>query len=136
MGKVLGGRSIINGMAWARGHKNDWDYFAAKAGDTARNYESVLNVYRRIEDWHGVPDPDYRGTGGPVYVEPAPDPHPIAPAALDGPLSRDPDIREPERSHDGGPRWRVHPRCAGPWLPASSSANAPQKSSIQAEHTL
>jgi choline dehydrogenase len=67
------------GMAWARGHKNDWDYFAAKAGDNAWNYESVLNIYRRIEDWHGAPDPDDRGTGGLVYVEPAPDPHPIAP---------------------------------------------------------
>jgi choline dehydrogenase len=54
MGKVLGGRSSINGMAWARGHKNDWDYFAAKAGDNAWNYESVLNIYRRIEDWHGA----------------------------------------------------------------------------------
>jgi choline dehydrogenase len=74
MGKVLGGRSSINGMAWARGHKNDWDYFAAKAGDNAWNYESVLNIYRRIEDWHGAPDPDDRGTGGLVYVEPAPIP--------------------------------------------------------------
>ena len=54
MGKVLGGRSSINGMALARGHKNDWDYFAAKAGDNAWNYESVLNIYRRIEDWHGA----------------------------------------------------------------------------------
>ena len=54
MGKVLGGRSSINGMAWARGHKNDWDYFAAKAGDNPWNYESVLNIYRRIEDWHGA----------------------------------------------------------------------------------
>ena len=25
MGKVLGGGSSINVMAWARGHKNDWD---------------------------------------------------------------------------------------------------------------
>ena len=70
MGKVLGGGSSINGMAWARGHKNDWDFFAAEAGDNAWNYESVLNIYRRIEDWHGAPDPDYRGTGGPVYIEP------------------------------------------------------------------
>src|SRR6267142_2933270 len=84
MGKVLGGGSSINVMMWARGHKNDWDFFASEAGDTAWSYESVLNVYRRIEDWHGAPDPDYRGTGGPVYVEPAPDPNPIAPAALDG----------------------------------------------------
>jgi choline dehydrogenase len=84
MGKVLGGGSSINAMAWARGHKNDWDFFASEAEDTAWSYESVLNIYRRIEDWHGVPDPDYRGTGGPVYVEPAPDPNPIAPAALEG----------------------------------------------------
>jgi len=84
MGKVLGGGSSINVMAWARGHKNDWDFFASEAGDNAWNYESVLNIYRRIEDWHGAPDPGYRGTGGPVYVEPAPDPSPIAPAALEG----------------------------------------------------
>jgi choline dehydrogenase len=83
MGKVLGGGSSINVMAWARGHKNDWDFFASEAGDKAWSYESVLDIYRRIEDWHGVPDPDYRGTGGPVYVEPAPDPNPIAPAALE-----------------------------------------------------
>src|SRR6267142_6394709 len=84
MGKVLGGGSSINVMAWARGHKNDWDFFAAEAGDTAWSYESVLNIYRRIEDWHGAPDPDYRGTGGPVFVEPAPNPNPIAPAMLEG----------------------------------------------------
>jgi choline dehydrogenase len=84
MGKVLGGGSSINVMAWARGHKNDWDFFASQAGDKAWSYESVLNIYRRIEDWHGAPDPDYRGTGGPVYVEPAPNPSPIAPAALEG----------------------------------------------------
>jgi len=84
MGKVLGGGSSINVMAWSRGHKNDWDFFAVEAGDKAWSYESVLEIYRRIEDWHGAPDPDYRGTGGPVYVEPAPDPNPIAPAALEG----------------------------------------------------
>jgi choline dehydrogenase len=84
MGKVLGGGSSINGMMWARGHQSDWDYFAAESGDSAWNYESVLGIYRRIEDWHGAPDPDYRGTGGPVFVEPARDPNPIAPAALEG----------------------------------------------------
>jgi hypothetical protein len=61
MGKVLGGGSSINAMVWARGHKNDWDYFALEAGDPAWSYESVLNIYRRIEDWHGAPDPKYRG---------------------------------------------------------------------------
>jgi choline dehydrogenase len=67
MGKVLGGGSSINVMIWARGHKNDWDYFASEAGDPAWSYESVLNIYRRIEDWHGAPDPN-----------------PIAPAMVEG----------------------------------------------------
>lgn len=84
MGKVLGGGSSINGMAWARGHKNDWDFFAQEADDPAWSYGSVLNIYRRIEDWHGAPDPSYRGAGGPVFVQPAPDPSPIAPAMVEG----------------------------------------------------
>jgi choline dehydrogenase len=84
MGKVLGGGSSINVMVWARGHKNDWDYFASEAADPAWSYESVLNIYRRIEDWHGTPDPKYRGTGGPVFVQPAPDRNPIARAMLEG----------------------------------------------------
>ena len=82
MGKVLGGGSSINVMAWARGHKNDWDYYAAASGDNAWGYQSVLDIYRRIEDWHGVPDPSRHGTGGPVYVQSAPRPHPVACAAV------------------------------------------------------
>jgi choline dehydrogenase len=70
MGKVLGGGSSINIMVWARGHKTDWDFFASEADDPAWNYNSVLNIYRRIEDWHGFPDPTYRGTGGPSSLSP------------------------------------------------------------------
>jgi choline dehydrogenase len=84
MGKVLGGGSSVNVMAWSRGHKNDWEFFASEAGDPAWNYESVLTIYRRIEDWRGAPDPRYRGAGGPVYVQPAPLSNPIFPAMLEG----------------------------------------------------
>jgi choline dehydrogenase len=77
MGKVLGGGSSINVMAWLRGHRTDWDFFAAAAGDPAWSYASILSVYRRIEDWRGAPDPGRRGVGGPVFVEPVRDPHPI-----------------------------------------------------------
>ncbi len=83
MGKVLGGGSSINVMVWARGHSSDWDYFAAEAGDESWSYRAVLDVYRRIEDWHGPSDPHYRGTGGPAFVQPAPDPNPINPAVLE-----------------------------------------------------
>jgi choline dehydrogenase len=78
MGRVLGGGSSINASVWAHGHRNDWDFFAAEAGDDAWSYDSVLAIYRRIEDWQGAPDPRRRGSGGPVYVEPANNPHPIA----------------------------------------------------------
>lgn len=83
MGKVLGGGSSINVMAWARGHRDDWNHFAEVTGDPAWGYDSVLQIYRRIEDWHGTPDPVYRGTGGPVYVAPAQDPNPLAPTTIE-----------------------------------------------------
>src|SRR5215468_3777143 len=84
MGKVLGGGSSVNAMIWARGHKSDWDFFASEAGDPAWSYQSVLNIYRRIEDWHGAPDPKYRGTGGLVFVQPKPDSSPVARAFFEG----------------------------------------------------
>ncbi|BBX62991.1 choline dehydrogenase [Mycobacterium saskatchewanense] len=83
MGKVLGGGSSINVMVWARGHKTDWDYFASEAKDQRWSYDSVLAIYRAIEDWHGDPDPEHRGIGGPVYVAPAAEPSPIAHAGLE-----------------------------------------------------
>jgi choline dehydrogenase len=69
MGKVLGGSTSINVMTWGRGHKADWDYFAAESGHSAWNYDSVRNIYLRVEDWHGEGDPRQRGSGGPVFVE-------------------------------------------------------------------
>jgi choline dehydrogenase len=84
MGKVLGGGSAINVMVWARGHKSDWELFAAETGNPSWGYDAVLDTYKRIEDWHGAPDTKYRGTGGPVFVQPAPTPQPLAFAALTG----------------------------------------------------
>jgi choline dehydrogenase-like flavoprotein len=83
MGKVLGGGSSINVMIWARGHRSDWEHFAAESGEPAWGYESVLDLYRSIEDWHGIGEPDHRGTGGPIFVQPAPDVHPLALVTLD-----------------------------------------------------
>jgi choline dehydrogenase len=83
MGKGLGGGSSMNGMMWSRGHRKDWEFFASEAGDSAWNYESVLKIYRRVEDWRGAPDPKRRGVGGPVFVQPTPDPHPIVLAFKD-----------------------------------------------------
>lgn len=83
MGKVLGGGSSINVSVWSRGHRADWNHYAAEAGDDGWNYASVLAIYRRVEDWHGPADPTRRGQGGPVYVAPAHDPKPIATLMLE-----------------------------------------------------
>jgi len=82
MGKVLGGSSSINAMVWARGHKNDWDHFASESGDDGWSYRSVLEIYRRIEDWRGAPDPERRGKGGLMIVEQA-FRHPVVMAACE-----------------------------------------------------
>ncbi|WP_394375925.1 GMC family oxidoreductase [Stutzerimonas frequens] len=83
MGKGLGGGSSINVMVWARGHRSDWDHFAAESGDPAWGYQTVLAYYRRIENWRGAPDAARRGTGGPVHIEPPARPQPLAWTTLD-----------------------------------------------------
>jgi len=79
------------------------DFFASEAGDDAWCYESVLNIYRRIEDWHGVPTPTTAEPAGRFTSSPPPIPPDRTRRAQSRPLGRDPDIRESERPHDGGP---------------------------------
>jgi choline dehydrogenase len=82
MGKVLGGGSSVNTMVWARGHKADFDGWAEATGDPSWNYDNALRLYRKAEDWQGRPDPHRRGTGGPVWVQTAQNPCPLAPAMV------------------------------------------------------
>ncbi|WP_460125938.1 GMC family oxidoreductase [Pseudomonas sp. S2_C03] len=83
MGKGLGGGSSINVMVWARGHRSDWDHFAAESGDLGWGYDSVLRYYARIENWQGRPDAQRRGTTGPVHVSQPTAPQPLAWATLE-----------------------------------------------------
>lgn len=82
MGKVVGGGSSINATIWARPFKNDLEHWAAESGDKDWAYEHGLSIYRRMENWQGKPDARYRGKGGPVWCQPAANPHPVAPAML------------------------------------------------------
>ena len=78
MGRALGGGSSINAMVWARGHKNDFEFWAKESGDRNWGYDHVLSIYKRIENWQGTPDPARRGTGGAVWIEQLKDPSPVA----------------------------------------------------------
>lgn len=65
-GKRLGGGSAINGMMFIRGHKYDYDRWAALGAD-GWDYANVLPYFRRLEDNERGAD-DWRGTGGPISV--------------------------------------------------------------------
>ncbi|RMX04811.1 GMC family oxidoreductase [Corticibacter populi] len=80
MGRVLGGGSSTNGLIWARGHRNDFELWARESGDARWSYEQVLQVYKRIENWQGTPDPQRRGTDGPMFITKPQDPVPVAQA--------------------------------------------------------
>ena len=63
-GKVIGGSSSINAMAYVRGHRGDYDRWAA-TGLTQWSYAHVLPYFRRQESWEGGTD-QYRGGDGPL----------------------------------------------------------------------
>lgn len=65
-GKVLGGSSSINGMAFVRGNARDFDQWEA-AGAEGWNYSACLPYFKKMESWmHG--GSEYRGGAGPVHV--------------------------------------------------------------------
>lgn len=65
-GKVMGGSSSINGMAFVRGHACDIDEWEAQ-GANGWNYANCLPYYKRMEAWHHGAN-RYRGGFGPVGV--------------------------------------------------------------------
>jgi choline dehydrogenase len=83
-GRVVGGGSSINATIWSRPFKADLDHWADQSGDALWNYENSLEIFKSVENWQGKPNEKYRGTGGPVWVQPAADPLPLATQALEG----------------------------------------------------
>jgi choline dehydrogenase-like flavoprotein len=65
-GKGLGGSSAINAMVYTRGHRADYDGWAA-LGNSGWSYEEVLPYFRRAEDNNQFAAP-YHGVGGPLGV--------------------------------------------------------------------
>lgn len=82
MGRVVGGGSSINATIWARPFKQDLEHWATVSGDRSWGYEAGLEIYRRMENWQGTPDARYRGKNGPVWCQPANNPHPLATTLL------------------------------------------------------
>ncbi|WP_175693239.1 GMC family oxidoreductase [Burkholderia ambifaria] len=66
-GKVVGGSSSINGMAYARGSSQDYEGWANEFGLTDWSYDAVLPYFKRSESWEGG-ESALRGGRGPLTV--------------------------------------------------------------------
>ncbi len=66
-GKVIGGSSSINGMAYVRGHALDYDGWAKKQGLQNWSYAHCLPYFRKAENRDLGAD-DYHGGDGPLHV--------------------------------------------------------------------
>ena len=66
-GKVLGGSSSINVMAYTRGHRADFDRWS-REGATGWSYADALPYFKRSELWELGEDP-WRGGTGPLDTQ-------------------------------------------------------------------
>nr|CAD7425761.1 unnamed protein product [Timema monikensis] len=87
-GKVLGGSSTINAMLYIRGHKWDYDNWAAK-GNTGWSYEEVLPYFKKSEklEDEGVLSQEnsskYHGTDGYLPINRFSHKHPVLRALIE-----------------------------------------------------
>jgi choline dehydrogenase-like flavoprotein len=66
-GKVLGGSSSVNVMAYTRGNRGDYDRWAQK-GALGWSYADVLPYFKRAETWENGENP-WRGADGPLGTQ-------------------------------------------------------------------
>ena len=66
-GRILGGSSAINGLAFVRGQAQDFDSWA-QMGNRGWSYRDVLPFFKRMESFEGNGDEAFRGRDGPLRV--------------------------------------------------------------------
>lgn len=83
-GQVVGGSSAINAMVYCRGHRTDYDGWAAE-GKPGWDYASVLPYFQRAEDSACFGATDFHGQGarwaGPICAWPTLPSCPTSPPA-------------------------------------------------------
>ena len=79
-GKTLGGSSSINGQAWTRGHRVDYDGWAESC--PGWSYDEVLPYFQRAEHRVGSNAGGVYGTSGPQFISELRDPNPTTSAFL------------------------------------------------------
>jgi choline dehydrogenase-like flavoprotein len=109
-GKMLGGCSSVNGTVYIRGHRSDYDDWAA-LGNPGWSYSEVLEAYKRQEN-RGSLGSAYHGTGGEldVVVPRSLNPlsHAFVAAAVQAGYARNDDFNGD--AQDGFGPWEVNQR--------------------------
>jgi len=138
-GKMIGGCGSINAMIYLRGHRLDFDAWAAE-GASGWSYDEVLPYFRRSEDNERGED-EFHGVGGPLAVSESRSMEPLVDAMLDAAVQagyeRIPDLNvdRPEGvsrfqvTQRNGKRWStadgfLHPVADRPNLQVRSSVLA------------
>jgi len=75
-GRVLGGSSSVNGMVYFRGHRRDYDDWAA-AGNSGWSFAEVLPYFIRSENNEMYGASPYHGHEGPMHVSDIRNPNPL-----------------------------------------------------------
>ena len=81
-GRGYGGSTLINAMAYVRGHRLSFARWSELAGPSW-SFDAVLPYFRRLEH-NSRGASDYRGAGGPLAVSDTTDPHQAHLAFLEG----------------------------------------------------
>lgn len=84
-GKVIGGSSSVNAMAYVRGNRGDYDRWAAQ-GLPDWSYRHALPYFRRQESWEGGAGL-YRGGEGPLTTQACKYEDPLMPAFAEAGIS-------------------------------------------------
>jgi choline dehydrogenase len=66
-GRILGGSSSINGLAFVRGQSQDFDTWA-QMGNRGWTYRDVLPFFKRMENYSGGGEDAFRGREGPLRI--------------------------------------------------------------------
>jgi choline dehydrogenase len=80
-GRLLGGSSAINGNAFVRGQRQDFDTWA-QLGNRGWSYQDVLPFFKRMESYEGG-DETHRGHSGPLRVTNPPPTDPLFKALIE-----------------------------------------------------
>jgi choline dehydrogenase-like flavoprotein len=132
-GKTLGGSSSINGQAWTRGHRVDYDGWAHSC--PGWSYDDVLPYFQRAERRVGSNTGGVYGTSGLQFISELRDPNPTTSAFLAAcaelGMRRLGELNEPDNSgyfaDSGHPASRAAAQRRGCLLAPRQAATQPQR---------